>query len=84
MTRLSAALSPAKIIKLNKKQFTERREDLMRRVATVSSGLQSMGLQIAMLDTQGLIELYYNVYNPQVLDTQKLSDVSKLQVETKF
>lgn len=84
MNRLAAALSPAKIIKLGKKQFTERREDLMQRVATISGGLQSMGLQTALLDTQGLIELYYNVYNPQVLDTQKLVDVTKLQMETKF
>ena len=84
MTRLSAALTPTRIVKLGKKQFKERREDLMQRVATISGGLQSMGLQVAPLDTQGLIELYYTVYNPQVLDTQKLTDVNKLQVETKF
>ncbi len=84
MTRFSAALSPAKIVKLGKKQFAERRQDLMQRVATISGGLQSMGLQTALLDTQGLIELYYTVYNPQVLDTQKLADVTKLQVEARF
>lgn len=84
ISRLSSSLSPAKILKLNSKQFKERKDTLMQRLANVSSGLQSMGLQTAILDTQGLIELYYTCYNPQVLDTQKLTDLSKLQVETKF
>ena len=84
ITRLSASISPAKLLKLNAKQFTDRKATLTQRVANVSSGLQSMGLQVAMLDTQSLIELYYTCYNPQVLDTQKLVDTSKLQVETKF
>ncbi len=84
MTRLSSALSPARILKLNAKQFKDRRDSLIQRVANVSGGLQSMGLQVAMLDTQSLIELYYTVYNPQILDSQKLTDIDKLQVETKF
>lgn len=84
MTRLSSALSPARILKLNAKQFKDRRDSLMQRVSNVSGGLQSMGLQVAMLDTQSLIELYYTVYNPQILDSQKLADIDKLQVETKF
>lgn len=84
MTRLQASLSPAKVLKLNAKQFNDRKSILTQRVANVSAGLQSMGLQVAMLDTQGLIELYYTCYNPQVLDTQKLTDINKLQVETKF
>lgn len=84
VTRVQSALSPAKLLKLNAKQFNDRKSILLQRIANVSAGLQSMGLQVAMLDTQGLIELYYTCYNPQVLDTQKLSDINKLQVETKF
>lgn len=84
MTRLSASLSPAKILKLNNKQFTDRKDTLMQRIANVSAGLQSMGLQVAMLDTQSLIELYYTCYNPQVLQTQRLVDTNKLQLENKF
>lgn len=84
ITRLSSSLSPAKILKLNAKQFNDRKATLAQRVANVSAGLQSMGLQTAMLDTQSLIELYYTCYNPQVLDTQKLVDINKLQVDNKF
>jgi len=83
-TRLQTSISPARILKLNSKQFTDRKATLTQRVANVSAGLLSMGLQVAMLDTQSLIELYYTCYNPQVLDTQKLVDTNKLQVETNF
>lgn len=84
MTKLTSAFSPAKIIKLNEKNFQLRRQTLMRQVSTIASGLGSMSLQVALLDTQGLIELYYSSYNPDVYDTEKLVDVGKLRVETHF
>lgn len=82
--KLSAAISPAAIIKLNSKQFRDRREFIMQRVGNIAGGLQSMGLQVALLDTQGLIELYYSSYNPGVADEQKLAPIEKLQVDTRF
>jgi len=33
------------------------------------------------LDTQGLIELYYNVYNPDLSETEKLTDINQVQFE---
>jgi len=84
LSKLSTAFSPAKIIKLNEKNFQSRRQTLMRQVSTIASGLGSMSLQVALLDTQGLIELYYSSYNPDVYDTEKLVDVGKLRVETHF
>lgn len=84
LTKLSTAFSPAKIVKLNEKRFQERRYALMQQVSTIASGLGSMSLQVAMLDTQGLIELYYSSYNPDVYDAEKLVDVGKLRVETHF
>lgn len=84
ITKLTSAFAPAKIITLNEKNFQMRRDTLMRQVSTVASGLSSMSLQVALLDTQGLIELYYSSYNPDVYDTEKLVDVGKLRVETHF
>ncbi len=40
-----------------------------------------MGLQVTQLDTQGLIELYYTTYNPDLADVEKLAPVEDLQVE---
>lgn len=79
--RFAEALSPSSTAKLNQKQIKDRIEQLDQRVGTIQSGLQSMGLNSARLDTQSLIELYYNVYNPEVFDREKLTDISKIQVE---
>lgn len=84
MSKLSASFFPARLIKLNEKNFQERKAYLMQRVSTVAGGLGSMSLQVALLDTQGLIELYYSSYNPDVYDTEKLVDMNQLRVETHF
>jgi hypothetical protein len=34
------------------------------------------------LDTQGLIELYYNVYNPDIFEEEKLTSIDEIQVES--
>ena len=44
-------------------------------------GLQSMSLNAAMLDTQSLIELYYTVYNPELFESQRMTNTQKLQLE---
>jgi len=79
--RFAEVLSPVKILRLEDKRFTQRKKDLMERVGQVESSLGSMGLNSTMLDTQGLIELYYTSYNPEIKDTQKLADLRKMQVE---
>jgi hypothetical protein len=45
------------------------------------NALSSAGLQSAPLDTQSLIELYYNSYNPETSRQEKLADASKLSLE---
>ncbi len=79
--RLSAAVSPAVRIKLKDKEFKERRDDLLRRADLTLGQLTSMGLSGTVLDTQGLIELYYTVYNPDVFDKERMVDLNKLRVE---
>jgi hypothetical protein len=38
-------------------------------------------MKALQLDTQSLIELYYNTYNPEIVDAQKLVDINKLRME---
>lgn len=82
--KVQSAIMPASIVKLNEKTFRTRRDSIMQRASTVAGGLSSMGLQAVLLDTQGLIELYYTVYNPDLFDNEKMVDINKLQVETRF
>ncbi len=81
MKRLSEVLSPAMAAKLNEKQFNDRKEQLGRRMQLCAGNLMSMGLKSVRLDTQGLIELYYNAYNPDIFDTERLTDVNKIRTE---
>ena len=69
-------------IELSAKKFEKYKEELESRVGLVSSALGSMGVSSAPIDTQGLIELYYNAYNPEVSEEQKATELEKVQVET--
>jgi len=80
-TRFKEIFSTANVVQLKEKQFNERRQDLEMRVSSVSGSLQGMSLKVIRLDTQGLIELFYNTYNPITSQAEDLVDLGKLQVE---
>lgn len=79
--RLKEALRPTTILKLGQERFRRYHHELMQRVEHVIGGLNSMSLEVALLDTQSLIELYYSTYNPELADSVPLVDVDKLQIE---
>ncbi|MDD5110686.1 MAG: hypothetical protein PHI63_05760 [Patescibacteria group bacterium] len=79
--RLMEVFRAASSVKLSRERFLQRRRDLMMRVDHVVAALGSIGLKSALLDTQSLIELYYNTYNPGLSERQKLADLNQLQVE---
>lgn len=78
---IGEALKPATIIKLKDKTFKNYQEMLDRRLDSVSGGLESLGVAVARLDTQSLIELYYKTYNPETSKNQELVDLEKIRVE---
>ncbi len=78
--RLFDLLRPDTSIKMKERIFLSRKKEIMRRVDNVRGGLNSMGLSSIQLDTQSLIELYYNTYNPITSANEKLVDVRKLRV----
>jgi len=79
--RLNDLIYPASSIKFDQKVFLQRQKDLFVIVDKVMTGLASMSLRSQVLDTQALIELFYNTYNPTVSRNQKLQDINKLMVE---
>lgn len=74
------ALKPATAIKLKEKTFNRYQEMLDRRLESVIVGLESMGVAVARLDTQSLIELYYKTYNPETSKNQQLVEIEKLKI----
>lgn len=79
---LQEAIKPATSIKLKEKSFLRYKEMLNRRLESVIGGLESIGVSVARLDTQSLIELYYKTYNPETAKNQNLAEVQKLRVES--
>ena len=80
-SRIADVFSAVAMIKLKQEKFEKYREALFRRVDNVMSALTSMGLKAAPLDTQSLIEFFYNIYNPAEAETQKLAELKKLRIE---
>ncbi len=80
--RLTETFSPTQLIKMKEDRFLRLRKELSRRVETVISGLSSIGLNTIELDTQSLIELYYNTYNPVTSVNEKMNETEKLRLES--
>lgn len=78
--RFMEVFKPATTIKMKERKFMQRKQELNRRVENIIGGLSSIGLNTVQLDTQGLIELYYNSYNPSTSLNQKLVDVNQLRL----
>ena len=79
--RFLALFTAAQKVKLNQTEFVKRRHFLFQRVEHILTGLNSMSLKSVVLDTQSLIELYYNTYNPDIADKEKLVEINKLRIE---
>ncbi|MEK7473924.1 MAG: hypothetical protein AAB668_04375 [Patescibacteria group bacterium] len=79
--RLGDVLSPTIAGKLSEDKFQKMKFDIGLRINQIVGGLSSMSLNAIQLDTQSLIELYYTVYNPQLFETQRMTDVDRLQIE---
>ncbi len=79
--RLADIFSPTIAGKLTEDRFQKLKFDLSLRINQIIGGLSSMSLNAVQLDTQSLIEMLYTVYNPELFETQRMTDIGKLQLE---
>lgn len=80
-SRIQDVVAPARAVRLREEKFGERRKELLQRTEHVIGNMGSLGITAVPLDTQSLIELFYNLYNPEVSAVQKLPPVDQIQVE---
>jgi len=66
---------------LSNEEFQNYKKELEQRIQVIESGLGSIGIRTAKLNTQQLIELLYGVYNPEEAHKEKLIDVENLTGE---
>lgn len=65
-------------VTINEQDLNAAKDELRNRVQAVLGGLQQTGVQGLPLDTQELIELYYDTYNPDTATRQQLKNFNDL------
>lgn len=63
---------------VNEADLNKAKDELRNRVQAVLAGLMQCGVQGLPLDTQELIELYYDTYNPDTATRQQLKNFNDL------
>jgi hypothetical protein len=71
---------PQNQILINEADLMKAKDELRNRVQAVLGGLMQCGIQGLPLDTQELIELYYDSYNPDTATRQQLKNFEGLSV----
>jgi len=70
-----------KHITIHEPDLENAKSELRNRVQAVLAGLQQCGIQGLPLDTQELIELYYDTYNPDTATRQQLKNFNDLTAD---
>jgi hypothetical protein len=68
-------------VTINESDLENAKDELRNRVQAVLSGLLQCGVQGLPLDTQELIELYYDTYNPDTATRQQLKNFDDLTAD---
>ena len=66
------------VVQINEPDLEKAKQELKNRVQSVMSGLQQIGVQSIPLDTEELIELYYDSYNPDTATRQQIRNYTDL------
>ncbi len=61
-------------------EFKQLKKQLDDRLEVVLTAIGNCGLKIEPLKTEEIIELFYQVYNPQLARTQKMGDIEEMSV----
>lgn len=64
---------------INEQDLEKAKQELRNRIQACMAGLQQCGVKSVPLDTQELIELYYDAYNPDTATRQRITQFSDLE-----
>lgn len=68
-------------VTINEQDLNKAKDELRNRIQSVLSGLRQCNVQGLPLDTQELIELYYDTYNPDTATRQQLRNFDDLSAD---
>ncbi|MDO9027425.1 MAG: hypothetical protein Q7U68_00980 [Candidatus Roizmanbacteria bacterium] len=66
---------------VTQEKFQEAKNQLLQRVQYVIAGLGKMEIRTVQLETKELIELFFNLYNPEQIENKKLKILEELPIE---
>jgi type IV secretory pathway VirB4 component len=69
------------VITISEDEFLKAKTEMKNRVQAALEAMNQMGVQAVPLNTQELIELYYQYYNPDTAEAQPLIDHNDLESE---
>ena len=79
-TKVSSIFSPRHQVMEKRESFETFKNQLWQRVDHIISGLSGIGLKIVPLETEEILELLYNSYNPNVYKSVIIKDVDKIEL----
>jgi len=80
-SKMTQSLQPQKEIYQRREQFETYKNQLYQRVEEVKESLSGSGVRMVPLNTQELIEMYYNYYNPSEFEHIAIPSLRELSVE---
>ncbi len=80
LDRLTGIFNPQKNTSLHGELFESYRSQLYQRVEQVSVALSGTGVQATPLNTEEIIELLYDSYNPSLFVNSNIARVSELEL----
>lgn len=80
LDKLSATINPNKAIYEKREHFQTYKNQLFQRIDQIKEALSGTGVRMALLNTQELIELYYNFYNPSGYENVDVADINDMEV----
>lgn len=75
-----SSVTNATTVMAGREAFEKYSDQLFQRVDHVVENLSGAGLRMTMLNTQELIELYYNTYNPESVEKKGLADIGDIDL----
>lgn len=80
LSNFASILNPKKNIMEKRGNFETYKTQLYQRVDHITAALSGIGLKMIPLQTQELIELMFNSYNPEIYNAIELKDSSQLEI----
>jgi hypothetical protein len=71
----------ANSVKITPQDFEKYKQEITQRVQVIQSGLGSIGVRTAPLNTQQVVELLYGIYNPEEAAKEKLINFNHLNAD---